>query len=101
MQNENNVQPVPMMEQEAVNVTPEGLLAQIVALIGPEFVIIPTAGWQAVVKTIQSSEDKDLAQHLEDLRVPVIPVSLAPVKEESRILTPNGMPAGESRIILP
>lgn len=94
-----------MQEQEAITVTPEMLLAQIVAHIGPEFVIIPLDGWSAIVKTIkdyQKDKDDNLLEILESLGVPVVPVSLAGKKEEeSSIIMPNGVPQGESRIITP
>lgn len=76
------------------------LLAQIVTHVGEEFVIIPTDGWMRIVQTIQESTDKDLVEKCEKLGVPVIPVSLAPKKEESLIITPDNMPEGDAKIIL-
>lgn len=95
---------VPSQDQEAITVSAEVLLAQIVAHVGEEFVIIPTNGWVSIIDTIQNSSDEGLAQELENLRVPVIPVSLTPDSkpaEESLIITPNDMPQGESKIIMP
>ena len=37
---------------------------------------------------------------LQDLKLIAVPISLVPKKEESRILLPNGMPAGDGRIIV-
>jgi hypothetical protein len=92
--------------QEAMTVSPELLLAQIVSTIGEEFVIVPTSGWVAIVTVLQeydSREDKSesLLQILEELGVPVIPVSLASKEEENRIITPNDIPQGDSKIIMP
>ena len=93
-------------EQEAVTVTPEMLLAQIVAHIGPEFVVIPSNGWMTIVKALHDF-DKDGEENVVDvmqgLGVPVIPVSLAGKSEEdeSKIILPNDMPQGESKIIMP
>ena len=113
MSNKPNLTPVkpkssarpvpPSQDQEAITVSPEMLLAQIVSHIGEEFVIIPTDGWQRIVKTIQSSNDKDLAKNLENLGVPVVPISLSPntkPEEESLIILPDDMPKGDSKIIL-
>ena len=98
---ESRVPPMPSQDQEAMTVSPEMLLAQIVATVGEEFVIIPTAGWISIVDVIQKSSDKGLSDQLEGLKVPVIPVSLAPKKEEKLIITPNDTPEGDSHIILP
>ena len=95
------VPPMPSQDQEAVTVSPEMLLAQIVQVIGPEFVVIPTAGWFKIVETLRESSDETLLQTLEDLRVPVVPVSLAPQQPKSPIIMPNDAPPGESRIIKP
>jgi hypothetical protein len=94
-------------EQQTETVTPEILLAQIVSAIGEEFVVIPLEGWVTIVENIhqytqkaQSEEGtkENLLEIMESLKVPVIPVSLSK-KEESRIITPDGMPAGDSKII--
>lgn len=96
--------------QEAITVSAEMLLAQIVNSVGEEFVIIPTDGWMMIVKTIQKyTEDamseegtkENLLKNLEGLGIPVVPVSLAPKEEESRIIMPNDIPAGDSTIITP
>ena len=89
----------PSQDQEAITVTPEMLLVQIVSHIGEEFVVIPTNGWMKVVETIQESEDKGLSDQLQKLGIPVVPVSLAQKEEESRIITPDGMPKGGGKII--
>ena len=99
MENTEAKEGIPSQEQEAITVTPEMLLAQIVAHIGEEFVVIPTNGWIKIVETIKSSKDESLADVLQALGVPVIPVSLAPKKEESRIITPGDMPKGDGKII--
>lgn len=101
MTEEQKIPPVPSQDQEAITVTPEMLLAQIVNYIGEEFVIIPTNGWMNIVKTIQESSDEDLDKRLEALGIPVIPVSLAPKEqnEKSRIITPGNMPEGDGKII--
>ena len=93
------------MEQEAVTVNAEMLLAQIVSAIGEEFVIIPTRGWMMIVNALREyqagDKEENLLDILEALQVPVIPVSLAPKEEEEkRILTPEDI-RGESRIIMP
>ena len=94
-----------MVEQEAITVSPEMLLAQIVANVGEEFVIIPTAGWMAIVGVIKDydsgNHDIPLLEELENLGVPVIPVSLAKKKLESSIIMPHDTPQGDSKIILP
>lgn len=91
--------------QEAVTVSPEMLLNQIVAHVGEEFVIIPTGGWMKIVETIQEYKEEDgkLLEILEGLGVPVVPVSLAPKKkeDESRIIMPSDTPEGDSKIIMP
>jgi ferredoxin-fold anticodon binding domain-containing protein len=93
--------------QEAITVSAEMLLAQIVSIIGEEFVVIPTGGWMSIVHTLQEYDSRDdksesILTIMEGLGVPVIPVSLSPKKdEESRIITPNDMPKGESNIIMP
>ena len=91
-------------KSETATLTPELLLAQIVAHVGEEFVIIPTGGWMKIVETIRDyQEDKDdnLLEILEGLGIPVIPVSLAKKEEESRIIMPTDAPQEESRIIMP
>jgi len=98
---EVRVPPMPSQDQEAITVTPEMLLAQIVHHVGEEFVIIPTKGWFQVVKTVQESSDEGLADRLEKLGIPVIPVSLAPRREPNQIITPDDMPVGDSKIIIP
>lgn len=105
---EKRVPPMPSQDQEALTVTPEMLLAQIVNNIGNEFVVIPTGGWAKVVETIGEIEKEikeidasvSILQRFQDLQIPVIPVSLAPKEEESRIITPTDMPTGDSNIIL-
>jgi hypothetical protein len=105
-QNETGMNDVPQMGQEAITVSAEMLLAQIVGAIGEEFVVIPTHGWMAIVQTLQEwqnsehDEDDDLLEKLENLGVPVIPVSLTSKEEEKRILTPDDI-RGDSRIIIP
>lgn len=95
------VPPMPSEMQEAVVVTPEILLGQIVNVVGQEFVVIPTQGWVDIVKTITESSDEGLADRCQALKVPVIPVSLSPKEPDSPIITPDNMPRGESKIILP
>lgn len=84
-------------------VTPEVLLAQIVSYIGEEFVVIPASGWMNIVTTIQdydkSDKEESIISNLEKLGVPVVPISLSAKEEESRIITPNAAPGGDSRII--
>lgn len=90
---------------EQVTISPEVLLAQLVNFVGEEFVVIPTAGWMKIVETLQDidkAEEKpeSIIKIMEELGVPVVPVSLAK-KDEGKIITPNGTPDGESRIIIP
>lgn len=84
------------VEQVAMAVTPEMLLAQIVGMIGEEFVVIPISGWAEIFTAVKPFLE-DGTIELSD--IPVIPVSLAK-KEESRIILPNDTPTGDSNIIL-
>lgn len=95
----------PLSEQSSMIVQPDELLAQIVAFIGGDFVVMPTLGWMKIVKTIQKYEKGDKKENLldilEGLNVSIIPVSLSPKQDESRIITPTGTPIGDSNIITP
>ena len=95
-------------------VTPDMLLAQIVTHIGEEFVVIRMDGWAAIVGTIKDSSDEGLLQTMDDLKIPVIPISLKgkPPEDESLIIKPNDtqdsgiimpndVPQGDSKIIMP
>ena len=95
-----------VQEEQQLTVTPDMLLAQIVSYIGEEFVVIPTAGWLKIVKTLKEydpeKDERSLLDIMEGLKIPVIPISLVPKDvDESRIITPNDTPAGDSNIILP
>ena len=95
-----------MQGQEAVTVSPEMLLAQLVNVVGEEFVVIPTGGWMAIVNELKKIDEavgkpESILKIMEGLGVPVVPVSLAKKEEESNILTPDDIPEGESRIIMP
>ena len=81
-------------------VSPDMLLAEIVKHIGPDFVVIPMKGWGSIVKVIQDYKDEQLLDDMENLKVPVVPVSLTPKDEESRIILPTDAPKGESKIIV-
>ena len=77
----------------------EMVLAEIANHIGPEFVAMPLNGWIAIVSKMKELEEEhnvSFVKELEELQVPVIPISMVP-KEESRIITPNE----GSRIITP
>lgn len=101
MSEDKRVPPMPSQDQEAITVSADMLLAQLVGAVGPEFVVIPTQGWFDIVQELQKSTDEGLADRLQALQIPVVPVSLAPKEEENRIITPDDMPQGESKIILP
>lgn len=87
--------------EEAQVISAEVLLANLVTILGEDFVVIDLFGWGEIVRTIHESSDETLLDKLDALKVRVIPVSLQPKKEESRILLPNGMPQGDSKIIIP
>jgi len=105
-ENSKEINEVEVPNEEQMTVTPDMLLAQIVSYIGEQFVVIPTGGWLKIVKTLQEYDPEkdgdDLISLMEGLKVPVIPISLVPKNaEDSNIITPNGMPSGDSNIILP
>ena len=96
-----NIPTVSEPQEDSAIVSPEQLLSSIVHICGEEFVVIPLFGWGKIVETIKESTDETLIQKLDTLKVPVVPVSLQPKEEESRIIMPNGSPRGESKIIIP
>lgn len=99
----NDQAPLQASTEETMTVTPEALLGQIVSYIGEEFVVIPTSGWQAIVKSLHEYKDDSggtIIEILEKLKIPVIPISLSPKEEESRIILPNDTPKNGSNIIV-
>lgn len=77
--------------------TAEALLTSIVVHIGPEFMVVPMDGWKDVLRKLAEydeahKDDEDyesIVDSLNDLKIPMIPVSLVAREEESRIITPN------------
>ena len=95
-----------VQQQEAVTVSPEMLLAQLVNVVGEEFVVIPTGGWMKIVETLNKIDEsvekpRSIIDIMEGLGVPVVPVSLAKKDKDTKILTPDDIPQGDSRIIMP
>ena len=84
-------------------VSAEILLASIVNNIGPQFMVVPIDGWKTILKTLSEYDEKykddedyvSIVDTLNNHRIPMIPVSLVPKKEESHIVTPN------SNIVMP
>ena len=86
-------------EQEAASVTEMEIVAIIRNICGDSFVVVPMEHWEILIRTV-GKHSEDLMTKLQDLKLIAVPISLVPKKEESRILLPNGMPAGDGRIIV-
>lgn len=93
-------------KEEQVVISAEVLLAQLVNVVGENFVVIPTSGWQAIVQTLMGIDENEekpesIVKIMENLGIPVVPVSLSKKEEPSPILMPDDVPEGEGRIIMP
>ncbi len=90
------------LPQGPVRVPPEMILSYIAENLQDNILVLPMAGWEAILQTIQEHGDKELIDKLEALQVPVVPIMLEGLttkKEESRIILPGDMPKGDGKII--
>ena len=97
MENQNENQPEANNEEQTT-MTPELLLSSLVNHLGTEHLVVMSLdGFEKINNILQ--EDEEMYQKVIDLKLPIVPLSLKPQEEQSRIITPDGNKTKEGIII--